>query len=448
MRSRKLLSANHAQSSRGQILAFGASGCLFIAILGFVFFEICMLIGGAKEFRNSVDAGTLGVARFSLLNPNVPIPDPTNPFYRIASDTYGNINIENVNMVIGQAWLVRANEYDMEQNGTSTGFAANGSALNANQLNQQAGQIVGELCNQLNDVYGNFKDKFQFVSQSNAIRMFASGCIVNPAPANWQSAYLNASGASNVWIAANSTNSEIPASCVHALASVSKTIESKDYNYMPGYVADSFSPQFDLGPPIPFITLEPTIKPYLFDTEQFNNAVTPPSGLDPRSKGYLVPNGFSSTGKVKVPLTGQTMQFTSTASLGEIHTGSSLAIPSGVVRIENRSSNIFPQLECINNPRIFQFISQRAQEISPKFTTEKLVSLLSQPLPTKSLGCIYSPPNNNPGATSSLQQKTAQPDGTPWPIIPCSGNPKQGMQCTESSGANGVLFVVRVVDLP
>lgn len=439
---------NRSLKSRGQLLVFSVAACLLVALLGVAFFQICMLIGGSKEFRNAVDAGTLAVARYALLSPNIPVDDPSSPFLRIANDTYGSINVKNVNMVIGKAWLVRANEFDMEQRGYSTGFQANGSALNARLLNEQAAGLVGELVIELSDVYGNFNSVFRAIASSNPLRMFAVGCATGPSPVEWKAAYLYAKSASNMWIATNTTTSEIPKSCQAQLLTVSKSIRGKTYKYMQGYVSDNLKAQYDLGPPIPFITLEPTIKPHLLSSAQFNECVKPPADLDASSASYIVPNGFSNLGLVTVPLTGQKMQFQSCGALGEINTGFPLAIPDGVIRIENHSSMPFQQSECVANQKVFELIAQRALQITPEFSSEKIISMLSSTVPVNKVCYIFSPPKNNPTAGPTQQQQTTQPDGKPWPQIVCALNPKQQMQCIESTGAAGILFVVRVTDAP
>jgi hypothetical protein len=460
-RNRDVSVRNTKSVESGQMLAVSAVACLLITLLGVAFFQICLVIGGAKEFRNSVDAGTLAIARYALGAPAVPISSAS-PFARIASDTTaagagmngtaGSIIIQNVNMVIGEAWLVRANEYDMEQQGTSTGFASNGSAQNAFQFNMQASgvvsQLLGELSNELNDTYPDFNSKFDLVSRANPLRMFFGGSPVN-ADTPWKVAYLKPKQASNIWITSNQTTSELPQSLSPKAfpPTIRKTINGTDYTYMQGYVPDTLNTQYDLGPPLPFITLEPTIRPYLFDTGEFNSALTPPSGLDPRSISYLVPNGFSTTAAVKVPISGQTLQFVSCGALAEMDCGFPCLIPDGIISIKNNSSLPFQVAECVSNQSVFQLISQRALEITPDSTTEHLVAQLSGTIPPGHSQYIFAAPASNPAAPPTSQQKAAQPDGQPMGSFVLA-NGKQQMKCIPSTGANKCLLVVKVTDYP
>lgn len=454
-----------SRMERGQMLAVSAATCLLITLLGIAFFQICLLMGGAKEFRNSVDAGTLAVARYALGAPAVPVTS-TSPFARIASDTtaggsgaamngvVGSIVIQNVNMVVGEAWLVRANEYDMEQQGTSTGFVSNGSAQNAYQFNAQAAtvvrQLLGELSCELNNTYPDFNSKFGLVAGANPLRMFLGGSLINTSSTPWKAAYLGAKQASNIWITSNQTTSELPQSCLSAKAyppTIRKTINGNDYNYIQGYVPDTLNTQYDLGAPLPFVTLEPTIRPYLYDTSEFDSVSTPPPGLNPRSVDYLVPNGFSTTATAKVPISGQTLQFVSCGALAEMDSGFPCLIPDGIISIRNNSSLPFQVSECVSNQSVFQLISQRALEITPDSTTDHLIAQLSGTIPPAHSQYIFAAPPSNPTAPATSQQKAAQPDGRPMTAI-LLANGKQQLQCIPSTGANKCLLVVQVKDYP
>ncbi len=95
---------------RGATLGFVAIIVLVLIMLGHrLFHSLQNSWGGGREVANSVDAGTLNVAKHAFLEPSKAAreftnPDVANNFELLSSD--GRFRLENYNRLVAQAMIV------------------------------------------------------------------------------------------------------------------------------------------------------------------------------------------------------------------------------------------------------------------------------------------------------------------------------------------------------
>jgi len=126
-----------SRTARGASIILVALFAIGLIILVFIAFQFAMVMGGSREVRNAVDAGTLNMAKRTQ-----ELQLPPDASFRDVANTSGQVGISNLSRVLGKAFLINANVQDMQNTG---GLSAQATA-NADAAYQSAQTLNDNLC--------------------------------------------------------------------------------------------------------------------------------------------------------------------------------------------------------------------------------------------------------------------------------------------------------------
>jgi hypothetical protein len=121
--------AMRRQDGASLFLVIGAA--ILLTALVYFGFQYSMMIGGSRQVRNGVDASVLNLSKLVCAIKVTP-----NAAYSDVADTTGRISVANINRVWGKAYLINANVDEMKLDGTTTGEAI-GSGESAYDMAKQ-----------------------------------------------------------------------------------------------------------------------------------------------------------------------------------------------------------------------------------------------------------------------------------------------------------------------
>ncbi len=127
----KRVKRNRSRNQDGASIFLIAGAAILLCALIYLGFQYCMVLGGAREVRNGVDAAVLNLSKQVCavkVNPS--------PGFEDVADTSGAISMANINRVWGKAYLINANVDEMKTEGTVSGEAIASGEM-AYQLAQQ-----------------------------------------------------------------------------------------------------------------------------------------------------------------------------------------------------------------------------------------------------------------------------------------------------------------------
>lgn len=145
-----------ARKQHGASLFLIAGAAILLCCLIYLGFQYCMMLGGAREVRNGVDAAVLNLSK-QVCGVKV----PPGPAYGDVADTSGFISMANINRVWGKAYLINANVDEMKTEGTISGEAI-GSGELAYQYAQQVNDNLRDTVtakSTLDALFSNLADK-------------------------------------------------------------------------------------------------------------------------------------------------------------------------------------------------------------------------------------------------------------------------------------------------
>ncbi|HEY9869421.1 MAG TPA: hypothetical protein V6D08_09670, partial [Candidatus Obscuribacterales bacterium] len=400
------------RTRRGATLALTVACAILLATIGIAYVLMSMVMGGAKEFRHAVDAGTLAAARKALSFPyvqlNLSSPNGGDGIwcqaaFEAVADPGGKINLYNVNRVMAQALLVEMNYGAMVNEGTAgANFGeggpyswpyspTNGAREHARQIKKAAFLVSEALGEQLQHPENHFPDTFRQVASANSLRMLGLSTTITPLYP-WKFAFANRYEASNVFLEEN----QLPADSPLQAADIPRTklkVAGKMRNFITGYIF-FFTNTNMMGDPIAdsayFVPLRPLLKPNLVDEAEFVASQVPPipSGIGGGPNPYaqfvnkLVPNAWSAGGTVTERLSSQTLAFKAYATAEATDKGVAAAITRGFIRIHASPDGQSIRLsDYIDDPALSAIksrILQRIWEIDPDIPASALNTILGQ----------------------------------------------------------------------
>ncbi|MBX9671755.1 MAG: hypothetical protein K2X93_29470 [Candidatus Obscuribacterales bacterium] len=140
------------RNQKGAALALIVVAALLLCYLIYLGFQYCMLNGGSREVRNGVDASVLNISK-RIFDVKVP---PTGA-YADCADSTGMIGLSNINRVWGKAYLISANIDEMKQDGVVTNDAV-GAGEAAYQMAEDVSKSLHDVLSDrtvLNGLFSN-----------------------------------------------------------------------------------------------------------------------------------------------------------------------------------------------------------------------------------------------------------------------------------------------------
>lgn len=189
------------RNQKGGAIAFGVVLAFVLVVLGSGFVLISMFMGGQKEVKNAVDAGTLNVGKQSLDNVTVDL-DAT-PGQKCFDDVTtndespvnrdGKVSLRRINRVWGKAMMIAINAAAAQADGN----AGSGPA-NADLAYNGAQEISDALSDKLN-TEANMHQFFRDYAQSNSVRMIGNDLQIEAVPgAGWQTSLMERNKECNI----------------------------------------------------------------------------------------------------------------------------------------------------------------------------------------------------------------------------------------------------------
>lgn len=280
-------------------MAIAAGLAFTLVMLGVGFFFFTMYMGGQKETKNAVDAGTLNVGRKALDEVFVPV-NPLGRYADITSDKVNNsiadcdmkMTLRRVNRMWAKAMLFKINALAAQNDGTSGSGDSNASNALTECVNI-SDQLSAKLKNQTN-LHGFFTD----VASKNSVRMLGQGAQVSVISGqNWQTAQMEKEGESNVMLSGTPSNFFTPPGFDWNGDDVTQTVRKPAPQGSNGaYFFKGYKP-ITLGGSrywqVPFLFDE---KPHMVARSNFE-----PDKTGPASWSDPVPNAFSAEGLASQP---------------------------------------------------------------------------------------------------------------------------------------------------
>lgn len=106
------------RNQRGAALSLIIISAVLLVLLIYLGFQYCMVNGGSREVRNGVDASVLNISK-RITDVKV----APSSAYSDCADSTGMIGLSNINRVWGKAYLISANIDEMKEDGVSTNDA-------------------------------------------------------------------------------------------------------------------------------------------------------------------------------------------------------------------------------------------------------------------------------------------------------------------------------------
>jgi hypothetical protein len=314
---------------RGATLGFVAILALVLIIIGVGFFVITKMLGGGRELANSVDAGTLNVAKHAFLEPSKAARDFSNPdvasnFELLSPD--GKFRLENYNRLVAQAMIVALNA---KEEGTTT------AASNAKKV----WDALKDVSLFFRTSHGNpavMGGHFQNLAAANNLKMMGqNGISLN----GYDIAYTARGESTNVHVSplllSTFESSTLP---ISAGQRKSPTGNKFMAGYTPLSVALASGTLVFSGVPV-----GPQDRPHLISGFAFDTGKSP--GFMP---GYpaeiLPPNSFRSAGETREEHTQTFGGAVASAIVGALDREYEAGIPNGYIEIKNG-----PKLESAGN---------------------------------------------------------------------------------------------------
>ncbi len=305
---------------RGATLGLVAVLVLVLVVLGVGFFILTKMLGGGRELANSVDAGTLNVAKRAFLNPSKAARDFANPdvasnFEMLSPD--GKFRLENYNRLVAQSMIVALNAKDEGTSAAASNAKKVWDALNdvAQFLRTNHGSSA---------VMGGY---FQNLAGVNNLKMLGqNGISLNGYDISFTARGESTNVFVNPLLLSTFTASSLPMS---SGSRKSPTGNQFMAGYTPLSVALSTGTLVFSGVPV-----NPQDRPHLIGGFIFDG------GKDPAfMPGYpaevLPPNSFRSAGESKESHTQTFGGAVASAIVGSLDREYEAAIPNGYIEVKN-----------------------------------------------------------------------------------------------------------------
>lgn len=309
----------HLKRRRGATLGFVAIIVLVLIMLGVGFFVLMKILGGGREMANSVDAGTLNLAKHAFLEPSKAARDFTNPDvannFELLGDN-GKLRLENYNRLVAQSMIVALNA---KEEGTSS------AAANA----QRVWTAVNDVARFLRTNHANpavMGGHFQSLAAANNLKMMGqNGISLN----GYDVAYTQRTGSTNVFIDPRLLSTFTAGALPKSTGKKSPTGHEFLAGYSPLSVTLSSGTLVFSGVPV-----SPQDRPHLISGFTFDG------GKDPAfMPGYpaaiLPPNSFRSAGQTKESHTQTFGGAVASAIVGSLDREYEAAIPNGYIEVTN-----------------------------------------------------------------------------------------------------------------
>lgn len=308
---------------KGATLGLVAIIVLVLLIIGVGFFVLTKMLGGGRELANSVDAGTLNVAKQALLQPSkaardFPNPDVANNFELLSPD--GKFRLENYNRLVVQAMIVALNAKD---EGTPA------AAANARKV-WDAVNDVARFFRTNHGSAATMGGHFQNLAAANNLKMMGqNGISMN----SYDIAYTARGESTNVYFDPKLL-STFTAGALPASSGTRKSPTGNQFvaGYAPLSVALSSGTLVFSGVPV-----NPQDRPHLISGFTFDGGKNP--GFMP---GYpaeiLPPNSFRSAGQTRESHTQTFGGAVASAIVGSLDREYPAGIPNGYIEIKNGPS--------------------------------------------------------------------------------------------------------------
>lgn len=265
-RSQHLRFGKWTRGSDGSMLAMIAVFDLSLSLIGIGLFLIIMLLGGSSELQNSVDSGTLAVAKELPLNPavdllpnEVPGLDERAEFVECTDPKTSQVNLATINQVMLHALVVATNA---QKNGSPQGIQQAHLVVEASQLisNRLKNAVLG-----FNTIAKGItaSQVFAKTAQSNSLRMLDDGQAQTLSVTGYQCSYLNQDGS-------GVSNARVDGLDFPGKDKLTKVL-SDGHAYMIGYTD---VPVLDTC--IQFVPVQPLQQPHLVSRRDFAENQKPP----------------------------------------------------------------------------------------------------------------------------------------------------------------------------
>jgi len=325
-----------------------------IAIIAFAAVQLIVLFGGGQQVQRATDSGNLSAANTALIGVNVQLPAPSGDTTNQAqfagcadpspANPSGQVNLRNINRVMGQALLVNYNAYVINAAGQDNGAAADALATTT-----AANNLCSTLYTSL-QTSPNLQSSFSNTSNAQPTVQFGKNYLSPSSSPTFS--YVNRQTASNVFLSpqqiADYNFTSNTSTLYNTTLSGDVTNVSSDPahgNYIKGYM-DGLKPTNGNSNfvDVHFVPLKPGDKSHLVSAGQFNQNQTPNVGVGVPTFNWssAVPNTLAISSTDKATDGGYTGGFNAFAICGPVApVGFAAAIPHGFLRITNGpSSNI------------------------------------------------------------------------------------------------------------
>lgn len=187
----------HNRSSKGAMMGFIVAGTFFFIVLGIAIVQIGLLLSGAREVSNAVDAGTLNAGKKAVKVKTGLNAGTNESQFADLKDEDGEFGLTNINRVWAKALLARMNNKAMHDQGQATGS----SDTHADSMFDSAESISDRLADKLNDE-NNLHQYFLELAAKNSIRMLGSTAEMKvEAGSGWKTSLLDRGEESNLIVA-------------------------------------------------------------------------------------------------------------------------------------------------------------------------------------------------------------------------------------------------------
>ena len=422
----------------GGTIGLVAMLALVLALLAVFVVFLVKLLGGGEQMQRATDSGNLTLTRAELDQFTVPIPSSgTGLQFNGASDHTsggnGQINLRNINSVMGQSFLVNMNASAIASQGLDAGATAN---ANITQIAAQT--LATSLSTAMANATAAY-NSFNSVQLKNPTSEFGSG--LNTTAGKPQFSYVDRGLPSNIYITpqqladynfTTGTSATYNNTISALTATVSSATDAGQNHYLLGYT-NGITPSANFKSSY-FVPLRPGARPHLVSRANFVSNQTPSQGSPIFSWANPVGNAVSQA-TLKTDAESALGTF---AAYGQVQpidpNGVPLSIKHGFIRIKNGAPSPASGYANGNSKDVFVFTMSDPQYYATDSTGKALPYFVGANDPI---------PNGASSWGSYISSQTGTPNCSPFSVGYALSGDKLGSQgvsqsnCAQITGVGG-----------